>query len=807
MKKKNAAPQPDTVKLNIPAAPAEGIVRTPPEGLSSAEAARRMQAGQGNRPADDEYKSVMWIVSDNLFTLFNLLNFALAICLMLVGSWKNMMFLGVVFSNTLIGTVQELRARATMKKLKLLNIRTARVIRDGIENACPAEDLVLGDLVIFSSGDQIPADALITEGGCAADESLLTGESEPMSRRIGELLLSGSFLTEGRVTAQLIAVGADSYAARLTHEAKRIVAPKSELLGELKKLVSLVSKFLVPIGVIMFLQQYFMLKSPLNVAVPKAVAAMIGMLPEGLILLTSVALMAGVVKLGRRKTLVHELFGIETLARVDMLCTDKTGTLTTGETAFEGFIPLEADEAELAAKAADFIAAFEAGSGTLRGIASAVEASGKRATITLPFSSARKKSAASFENGRTLVLGAPSFVTDRAVKEAVEAAEAGFRVLLLAEAEGSIENDEIPPVTRLLGLILLRETLRASAKDTLNWFKSEGVSVRIMSGDDPRTVAALARMLELDGADSVVDCSLLSDEELCAAAKDRVIFGRLTPDRKRILVEALKAEGHNVAMTGDGVNDIPSLKAADCSIAMAGGAEATENASQLVLLDNDFSALPAVVAEGRRVIGNITRTASLFLQKTLYSFALSVFNILIALFLPLKYPFEPIHLTLISSLTVGIPAFFLALEPSSERFGGSFLKRIVLNAIPGALGVTLCALAAMIANHHGVSEGVSSTMAVLSAGAIGLGNLVLICRPFSGLRIAVCALMCAAFVALVAFLPDVFSLEVYHLTSGNSLMLACMIIGGLATLVLARLAVRPHLKKLDAVKPKRRLKR
>ena len=806
--KKKTEQEPNTVvRLELPSSPAADIIRTSPEGLSSEEVRRRAQAGQNNHQQDGERKSVLNIISDNLFTLFNLLNFALAACLMLVGSWRNMLFLGVVLSNTFIGTVQELRARATMKKLKLLSVRTSRVIRDGRESQCPADELVLGDLVILSSGDQIPADALIVSGACAADESLLTGESEPVTHKADEILLSGSFLTEGRVTAQLIAVGANSYAARLTHEAKRLVAPKSELLSELKRLVSYVSKFLLPIGVIMFLQQYFLLKTPLGEAVPKAVAAMIGMIPEGLILLTSVALMAGVVKLGRKKTLVHELFGIETLARVDVLCTDKTGTLTTGETAFERFIPLEADEAELREKTANFISAFEAGSGTLRGIASAVGPGSGRAVATLPFSSSRKKSAASFENGKTLILGAPSFVTDRTVSEVDSAAAQGFRVLMLAEADGVIEEGELPKVTRLLGLILLSETLRPSAKETLAWFKGEGVTVRIMSGDDPRTVAALARTLELDGSDRVVDCGALSDEELCACAKDRIIFGRLTPDRKRVLVEALKAEGHNVAMTGDGVNDIPSLKAADCSIAMGGGAEATEHAAQLVLLSNDFNALPAVVAEGRRVIGNITRTASLFLQKTLYSFALSVFSILIALFLPLKYPFEPIHLTLISSLTVGIPSFFLAFEPSSERFKGSFLRRILLNALPGALGVTCCALAAMIANYFGVPDGVSSTLAVLSAATIGLGNLILICRPFSKLRIAVCAAMTAAFVLIVGFIPDVFSLEAYRFTSGNWLMYIFMAIGGISTLIAARLAVRPFLKKLDSENAPRRRRR
>ena len=373
-------------------------------------------------------------------------------------------------------------------------------------------------------------------------------------------------------------------------------------------------------------------------------------------------------------------------------------------------------------------------------------------------------------------------------------------MLLLAEADGAIQDGQIPAVKRLLGLLLLRETLRPSAKDTLKWFKEQGVSVRIMSGDDPRTVAAIARTLELDGCDRVVDCAKLTDEALCAAAEDHVIFGRLTPERKRILVEALKQKGHHVAMTGDGVNDIPSLKAADCSIAMAGGAEATERAAQLVLLNNDFASLPAVVAEGRRVIGNITRTASLFLHKTLYSFLLSVLNILITLFLPLNYPFQPIHLTLISALTVGIPSFFLALEPSQERAKGHFLKRILLKASPAALAVVCCALAAMITNHFGTPDTVASTMAVLSAGVIGLCNLVLTCLPFSRLRAAVCAAMAVGFVGAVAFLPGVFALHVQAMAPQNWATLAYMIGGGLAVLLAGTFAVRPMIKKLEGSK-------
>ena len=793
--------KPKTAALQIPSAPPKDVPPTPPEGLTGAEAARRAAAGQSNRQTAEPGKSVPRIVADNLFTLFNLLNFALAGCLALVGSWRNMLFLGVVFSNTLIGTVQELRARAMLNKLRLLEVRDARVIRDGREQKCPPEELVLGDLAVFSAGDQIPADAVIADGLCAADESLLTGESEPVNHKQGELLMSGSFLTEGRVTAQLIAVGDDSYAARLMREAKQIRSPKSELMTEMNKLVSLVSKLLVPIGILLFLQQVFLQKAPVSRAVPTAVAAMIGMIPEGLILLTSVALMAGVVKLGRRQTLVQELFGIETLARVDLLCTDKTGTLTTGEMAFDHFILLEADEQEFRAKAADFVSAFEAESGTLRAIAGAFKGNeSRRAAAVLPFSSARKKSAASFADGPTLILGAPSFVAGDVPPEARQAAEEGFRVLLLAEAEGSIQDSQLPPVTRLLGLFLLRENLRPSAKDTIQWFNREGVSVRIMSGDDPRTVAAAGRALELEGCDKLVDCAKLTDEELCAAAEDHVVFGRLTPDRKRILVEALKKAGHNVAMTGDGVNDIPSLKAADCSIAMAGGAEAAEHAAQLVLLDNDFNSLPAVVAEGRRVIGNITRTASLFLQKTLYSFVLSVLNLLISLFLPLRYPFQPIHLTMVGALTVGIPSFFLALEPSSERAKGNFLKRIILKAAPAAMGVVCCALAAMIANYLGTPDEAASTMAVIGAGVIGLCNLILTCLPFSKLRFAVCALMCAGFAGAVAFFPSVFALHPEAMASQHWMMLAGMIAAGVAVLLLGVFALRPVMRKLETSK-------
>ncbi len=793
MNKQQSRIEPAQGELRIPVGLPADFVPTESGGLTAAQAARRAEAGQANRQTRDPGKSTGQIVAENLFTLFNLLNFALAICLALVGSWRNMLFLGVVFSNTLIGTVQSIRARQTLNKLRLLQTRNAHPIRDGQEVECPPEELVLGDLVVLRAGEQLPADAIVREGRCAADESLLTGESEPVVRQEGDWLMSGSFLTEGKVTAQLAAVGDDSYAARLMRSARVIRTPKSELMTELNRLVSLVSRILVPIGILLFCREYFLQHAPIQQAVPEAVAAMIGMIPEGLILLTSVALLAGVVKLGKRQTLVQELFGIESLARVDVLCVDKTGTLTTGEMTLDETIPMDADEAELNAAAARFLGAFEAASGTLRALADAIPAAENTALATLPFSSARKKSAASFSDGTTLILGAPSFVLDAVPARVAEASEQGYRVLALAEAEGAISGTELPPVRRCLGLFLLRDTLRPSVKDTLAWFSREGVSVRVLSGDDPRTVSAVARTLELPGADRIADCSLLSDDELRAAAADKVIFGRLTPARKQILVEALKAEGHSVAMTGDGVNDIPSLKAADCSIAIGGGAEATEHAAQIVLLDRDFNSLPAVVAEGRRVIGNITRTASLYLVKTLYSFVLG----LIMVFLPLRYPFQPIHLTLISALSIGTPSFFLALEPSAERASGHFLKRILLRAVPGALAVVCCAIASMILSHCGTGHTVAATMAAVAAGWIGLANLALTCRPFTRLRIAVCIAMVIGYVGALAFLPKLFLLEIYAMTGTNWLQLAAITVGGLAVLLAGTKALTPAVRRLE----------
>ncbi len=773
-------------ELVIPSGLPEDFSPSPHEGLSPDEAARRREQGLGNASTADEGKTLWQILREHLFTLFNLLNVCLALALLLVGSYRNMLFMGVVISNTLIGTVQELRARNTIRKLQVLSAPTVHVMRGGTEEACKPDDLVKGDVVILRAGDQVCADAIVLEGSGAANESLLTGESEAVMKHRHDWLMSGSYITEGRFVAQLERVGDDSYANRLTRSARKIKRPQSALMTDLNKLIKLVSCILVPLGILLFCKQYFLAGAPLTQAVPSSVAAMIGMIPEGLILLTSVAMAVGVIKLGRRDTLVQELYGIETLARADVLCLDKTGTITTGEMTVTALHPLDGDEAALTAALSRFLGAFETTSGTLRALAEKAAPGGEQPVAVLPFSSQRKKSAASFADGTTLILGAPAMVlgdayTGEVQRLAEEAAAAGSRVLALAEAEGRVTETEVPAEPRALGLIVLADTLRPNAAQTLRYFQRQGVTVKVISGDDPRTVSAIACRVELPGWDMWVDASTLQTQEDIEAACERyTVFGRVTPSQKQQLVEALKRSGHSVAMTGDGVNDIPALKAADCSIAMAGGSDAAKHAAQLTLLTADFACLPLVVGEGRRVVNNITRSASLFLVKTLYSFALSV----LLLLLPGAYPFQPIQLTLISTLTIGTPSFFLALEPNEDRIRGSFLETVLSRAIPGAAAVALCATLSMMTAHLGWSSEVSSTLATLSAGCIGLMVLFTVCWPFSSLRAALWGLMAAGFALGVLVLGKIFFLV--PLSGTQLLVLAALVLLGGAILFAAR---------------------
>ncbi|MGN0792883.1 MAG: HAD-IC family P-type ATPase [Aristaeellaceae bacterium] len=739
--------------IHMPHALPEGFQPTRPGGLTDAEAARRPANAVSVHPG----KSVWQIIAGNLFTPFNLLNISLAVCLALVGSWRNMLFMGVVVSNTFIGTLQELRARRTIQRLTLLNAPQAHVLRDSTERTCRPEDLVQDDLVILRAGDQVVADALVVDGSGAANEALLTGESDAIRKRPGDWLLSGSYLTEGRITAQLIRVGDESYAASLTHSAREIKRPKSALMTEMNRLIRFISIVLVPLGLLLFVKDYFFASSALQDAVPASVAAMIGMIPEGLMLLTSVAMAVGVVRLGRRQTLVQELYGIETLARADVLCLDKTGTLTTGRMTVEALVPADGSEESLKTALARFLGAMDERSATLDALRRAVAPDKEAPIAILPFSSARKMSAASFSDGTTLILGAPDFVLSpeqlSALNRQIEPYAAdGYRVLLLAQAAGCVSETEAPVAGQVLGLCVLSDEIRPAAGETLRYFQEQHVTVKIISGDDPRTAAAIARRVGLSG--EAVDASALDESQLDSACEQYAIFGRVTPVQKKCLVEALKQRGHSVAMTGDGVNDIPALKAADCSIAMPGGSDAAKQVAQLTLLDGNFASMPLVVSEGRRVVGNITRAASLFLVKTLYSFALT----LLVLFLPVDYPFQPIQLTLVSSLTVGIPSFFLALAPNHARMTGNFLQTVLLKAIPGAAAVTFCALASMFCRKLGWDEADCSTLATLSAGIVGLLMLLSVCQPLTRQRMLLCGVMTAAFTGAVLLFGQAFLL-------------------------------------------------
>ena len=742
------------------------FIPTDPAGLTDAEAAKRKH----NDVSEDPGKTVWQIIASNLLTPFNALNIALALCLALVGSWRNMLFMGVVVSNTVIGTVQELRARATLRRLQLLSSPQAHVLRGGVKRVCRPEELVEGDLVILRAGGQVLADAIVTDGSGAANEALLTGEADAIRKRPGDELLSGSYITEGLLTAQLTHVGDDSYAARLTRSAREIRRPRSALMTELNKLVRIVSCILIPLGLLLFCKEFFLTKLPLTEAIPDAVAAMIGMIPEGLMLLTSVAMAVGVVKLGRRQTLVQELYGIETLARADVLCLDKTGTLTTGRMTLQELLPVQTDEAALTAALSRFLGAMDEQSGTLDALRRSVAPANESAVAVLHFSSARKKSAASFADDTTLILGAPEFVLPPELlgehRERIAARTTeGSRVLAFAQAQGCVTETDTPPVTRLLGLCVLTDEIRAAAPEALEYFRRQGVTLKVISGDDAQTVSAIAHRIGLEG--EAVDATTLSDDALTEACERYTIFGRVTPVQKKLLVEALKKRGHSVAMTGDGVNDIPALKAADCSIAIAGGADAARHTAQLTLLDADFASLPQVVSEGRRVIGNITRAASLFLVKTLYSFALAA----LVLFLPVEYPFQPIQLTLVSTLTIGLPSFILALEPNDAKASGSFLQQVLLRAIPGAAAVTVCGVAAMLCRSLCWAAADCSTRATLSAGVVGVLMLLSVCQPLTKVRAVLIACVSAAFTGAVLLLGPLFLLTTLNALQCVALLL------------------------------------
>ena len=643
------------------------------KGLTSQQVQEHRLHGWVNRSVEPPSKTTKEIIHENIFTYFNLIFAILAVLLILVGSFRDLTFLPVIIANTLIGIVQEIRAKQVLDKLTVLNAPHATVVRDGKKSVIDAEELVLDDIVIFKAGNQVCADAVVSAGEVQVNESLLTGEADEITKRRGDKLMSGSFIVSGQCHARLDRVGEDSYISKLTLQAKQMQSgEQSEMIRSLDKLVKCVGVAIIPIGLVLFAQAFFFQHDGFRESVTSMIAAVIGMIPEGLYLLASVALAVSSIRLAQKKVLLHDMKCIETLARVDVLCVDKTGTIT--ENTMKVMDVIETDEYDsdtmdpLRTLLSDFSAAMTKDNITMAAMKEYfTNASGKKAVSKTGFSSATKYSSVTFEDG-AYVLGAPEFVLKEKygdyAEEITEHASTGARVLVFGTYDDEVDGKPLDHGITPLGFVLLANPIREAAKETFQYFEEQGVEVKVISGDNPVTVSKVAKQAGVKNADKYVDASELKDEgALRKAVLKNTVFGRVTPDQKRKFVQILKDAGHTVAMTGDGVNDVLALKDADCSIAMASGSDAAAQASQLVLLESDFSCMPQVVLEGRRVVNNIQRSASLFLVKNIFSFLLSLISVVFMF----TYPLDPSQISLISMFTIGVPAFFLALEPNKNR--------------------------------------------------------------------------------------------------------------------------------------------
>ncbi len=705
-------------------------------GLNSEQVKRHRSDGWVNTPAKSPSKTIPEIIAGNLFTYFNLVFAALTVLLLIAKSYKSLTFLPVVLCNLLIGIIQEIRAKKELDKLTILNAPKAQVIRDGIEITIPTDQLVLDDVVVFRAGSQISADAILLDGSVNVNESLLTGEPDDIPKEKGDELLSGSFVVSGQCFARLNRVGTDSYTSKLTMEAKiSNNAERSEMMRSLNKLVGVMGILIIPIGLGLFIHSYLQ-GNPFSTSIETMVAAVIGMIPEGLYLLTGIALLVSVIRLSSKKVLVHDMKCIETLARVDVLCVDKTGTITENQMKVSEIITLSPAANDLKERINDFVAAQNAENATMNALKRAFNfPASKNAISTSPFSSACKYCGAQFEDG-SYILGAPEFVLHEnynSVKEIVDKySSKGFRVVLFAGYDGIPDGKELTGEITPLALILFTNPIRKSAPRTFRFFKEQGVEIKVISGDNPKTVSEIAVKAGIEGADKMVDASLLkTDEELHNAALHYNVFGRVTPDQKRTLVRALHAAGKTVGMTGDGVNDVLALKEADCSVAMASGCEAATHVAQLVLMDSNFGRMPSIVAEGRRVVNNIERSASLFLVKNIFSILLA----LLALGFRFVYPLMPQQVSLISVFTIGIPSFILALQPNHNLIRGKFLPNVMLRALPA--GITdFCAVGifVLIGSVYELPENEIATVCAMLLAVIGFMTLYHTSLPMNKIR-------------------------------------------------------------------------
>ena len=743
----------------------EIIHADPSLGLTEEQAAARKEAGLAAGVPSPTGKTEAQILLTHCFTFFNLIFLILAALLLLArSSFMNMGFLLVVMVNTVIGIFQELKAKRAVDQLALVARRPVTVLRDGTKREVPPEDVVRDDLAEFKQGDQICADGILRQGALWADESLLTGEADSVEKHPGDTLHSGSVVVSGRGLAELTAVGDASEAAQLSRQAKdHPGAKKSEMMRSLDRLILFIGIALVPIGIILFYQEYRVLSLGLRESAEGTVAALTGMIPEGLYLLTSVALAVSTRKLSKKRVLVQDWNCIEALARVDVLCVDKTGTITEPTMEVENLIPLtELPPEHLQDMLTAMYGTAEPDNATAKAMAELFSGeTGLRCTKRIPFSPETKWSGCTFDSGQSLVVGAPEYILGSRFGQLQEEifawTDQGYRVLLAAEygsplAFGKLQEEALTP----LALILLNSPLRPGAKETFAYFAQQGVSIRVISGDSPATASRIALDAGIPGAENYIDASTLQTDADFRKAADCTVFGRVTPEQKKKLVAALQKKGHTVAMTGDGVNDLLAMKQADCSIAMASGAQAASQLASLVLLDSQFPAMPDIVNEGRRVINNIQRAATLFLVKNIFSLFLSV----ITLFTSWPYPLEPIHLTVISALTIGLPSFLLTLEPRYDRIRGHFLRGVLRRAFPGGLtNVFVVLVCQAFRQVFGINGDHCSTVCAAILAMVGLMVLFQVCKPFDLFRKFLWAGMALGLVVCFTLLGNILSLS------------------------------------------------
>lgn len=756
-------------------------------GLTDEQVNERIEQGKVNADENPNTRTYKQIVRENTLTFFNFLNLVLLILVLMVGSYKNAFFVGIIIINTLIGIAQEIRAKKTIDKLAILTAKKSIVIREGKKWTVSTEDLVLDDLVCLKTGDQVPADAKVLEGSVEVNESLLTGESDNLPKNVGDELFSGSFVTSGEACCQIIHVGKDNYAAQITSEAKEFKRHNSELKNSLNAILKVISIIIVPLGALLFYKQYYVVGNTFKDSIVSMVAGVLGMIPEGLVLLTSVALTLGALVLANKKTLVQELYCIETLARVDTLCLDKTGTITEGTMCVErveawGEVSQNRDTDEIPTEDEDepkvvltkekqpenpetsteVVSAENSAGSTeqpdlheienmmanlmyvLKDQNATIDALRKRfpakSSMTLEhivsFSSDRKYSGAVFEDNGTYLMGAAQFLFPEGREDILDVcqnyAEEGLRVLVLAHSTQMAEGTELPENLEPAALLLLTDVIREEAPDTLQFFDSQEVDLKVISGDDPVTVSAIAKRAGLKNAENYVDATTLeTEEQLEEAVAKYSVFGRVTPQQKKEMVQALQKQGHTVAMTGDGVNDVLALKEADCSIAMAQGSDAAKNIANVVLLDSNFASMPHIVNQGRRVVNNIRTAASMFLIKTMFSVMLS----LLTIFFGNAYPFEPIQMSLISACAVGIPTFLLAQENNYDKIDHTFLRHVFLNAFPAAITISSCVFAVMLVCQNVYhSNAMLNTACVLVTGWNYMAALKTVYAPLNTYR-------------------------------------------------------------------------